>query len=54
MVCHLLSIIEMFKMFKTQVEPRATGEWLYCKVSWKIAVDLFFTISMTILTSISV
>ena len=48
-------------MFKTQVEPRATGEWFHCKVlnilwhhfyglqecrPWKIiVVDLFLTIT---------
>ena len=42
----LSSTIEMFKMFKTQVEPRAAGEWFHFKVTWKIAVDLFFTISL--------
>ena len=42
----LSSTIEMFKMFKTQVEPRAAGEWFHFKVTWKIAVNLFFTISL--------
>ena len=47
-------------MFKTQVEPRAAGEWFHCKVlnilwrhfyglyecrPWKIVVDLLFTIT---------
>ena len=47
-------------MFKIQVEPRATAEWLHSKVlnilwrhfyglqecrQWKIVVDLFFTIT---------
>ena len=55
-------------MFKTQVEPRTTGEWFHCKVlnilmsclwlirvkPWKIVVDLFFTITFTVMTSISI
>ena len=57
-------------MFKTQVEPRTTGEWFHCKVlnilmsclwsirvqPWKIVVDLFFTITITfkVMTSISI
>ena len=36
----------MFEKFKTQVEPRAAGEWFHFKVTWKIAVNLFFTISL--------
>ena len=51
-------------MLKTQVEPRATGEWFHCKVvnilwrhfcgleecrPWKIVVDLFFTITFILL-----
>ena len=52
-------------MFKTQVEPRTTGEWFHCKVlnnlmsclwsirvkPWKIVVDLSFTIT-SVMTSI--
>ena len=48
------------KMFKTQVEPQAAGEWLHCKVlsilwrqfwcrPWKIVVDLLFTITFIFL-----
>ena len=33
-------------MFKTQVEQRAAGEWFHFKVTWKLSVDLFFTISL--------
>ena len=52
------------KMFKTQVEPRAAGEWFHSKVlniqltsllwsirvkkPWKIVVYLFFTIILTV------
>ena len=47
-------------MFKTQVEPRAAGEWFHCKLlkilwrhfyglyecgPWKIVFDLFFKIT---------
>ena len=53
-------------MFKTQVEPRTTGEWFHCKVfnnlmsclrsirvkPWEIVVDLFFIITFTVMTSI--
>ena len=46
MVCTLINHREMFEKFKTQVEPRAAGEWFHFKVTWKIAVNLFFTISL--------
>ena len=32
MVCTLIDHRNDIKMFKTQVEPRAAGEWFYCKV----------------------
>ena len=69
MDCILIDHRNVIKMFKTQAEPRAAGEWFHCKVwniltsflrsiteeiFWKIVVDLLFTITLTILTSISV
>ena len=59
MVCTLIDHRSDVNMFKTQVEPRTTGEWFHCKVldilmsclwsirvkPWKIVVDLFFTIT---------
>ena len=32
MVCTLIDHTNDVKMFKTQVEPRAAGEWFHCKV----------------------
>ena len=32
MVCTLIDHRNDVKMFKTQVEPRAAGEWFHCKV----------------------
>ena len=68
MHCTLIDHRNVAKMFKTQAEPRAAGEWCHCKVwniltsflrsiteqPWKIVVDLLFTITLTILKSISV
>ena len=67
MVCTLIDHRSDVNMFKTQVEPRTTGEWFHCKVlnilmpclwlirvkPWKIVADLFFTITFTVMTSIS-
>ena len=68
MVCTLIDHRSDVNMFKTQVEPRTTGEWFHCKVlnilmsclrsirvkPWKIVVDLSFTITLTVMTSISI
>ena len=35
-------------MFKTQVEPPATGEWFHCKVLITVRFKLLFTITIII------
>ena len=69
MVCTLIDHRSDVNMFKTQVEPRTTGKWFHCKVfehfevmsmvdirvkPWKMVVDLFFTITFKVTTSISI
>ena len=68
MVCTLIDHRSDVNIFKTQVEPRTTGKLFHCKVlnilmsclwsirvkPWKIVVDLFFTITFTVMTSISI
>ena len=68
MDCTLIDHKNVVNMFKTQAEPRAAGEWCHCKVwniltsflrsttaqTLEIVVDLLFTITLTILKSISV
>ena len=46
MVFTLIQHREMFKKFKTQVEPRDAGEWFHFKVTWKIAAASFLTLSL--------
>jgi len=68
MVCTLVSHRNDIRMFKTQVEPRTTGDWFQCKVLnilmsflWWIRLQTMenccrfvFTITLTVLTSISI
>ena len=68
MVCTLINPGNAVKFFITQVEQRVLGEWFDCKIlnfltsflwsmrvqTLKIVVELFFTITLTVLMSISI
>ena len=68
MVCTLINPRNAVKFFITQAEQRVLGEWFDCKIlnfltsflwsmrvqTLKIVVELFFTITLTVLMSISI
>ena len=64
MVCTLINHRNDIKMFKTQAETQATGEWFHRMVIPMVnkstghgnllSINLFFTITLQVLTSISI